>query len=91
MTYQVLARRLRYQVAGDELSSTEGAVLGHLRRGGPMTPGQLARAEYVRPPSMTRVIENLERRNLVRREPHPTACSFRSGSRRWEIHIPRAL
>jgi len=68
----VLARRVRQQVAGHEISSTEGAVLGHLGRCGPMTPGQLARAEHVQPPSMTRVIELLERRKLVRREPHPT-------------------
>jgi len=68
----VLARRVRQQVAGGEISSTEGAVLGHLGRCGPMTPGQLARAEHVQPPSMTRVIELLERREFVRREPHPT-------------------
>ncbi len=68
----VLARRLRHQVAGDEISSTEGAVLGHLGRCGPMTPGQLARTEHVRPPSITRVIEMLERRGFVRRDPHPT-------------------
>ena len=68
----VLARRLRHQVAGDEISTTEGAVLGHLGRCGAMTPGQLARAEHIQPPSMTRVIELLERREFVRREPHPT-------------------
>ena len=68
----VLARRLRREVPADGLSSTEAAVLGHLMRSGPMTPGQLAKAEYVRPPSMTRVIETLERRDYVRRDPHPT-------------------
>ena len=72
MAVLVLARRLRYQIAGDDVSSTETAVLGHLGRCGPMTPGQLARAEHVQPPSMTRVIELLERRRFVRREPHPT-------------------
>ncbi|MGS0687008.1 MarR family winged helix-turn-helix transcriptional regulator [Nakamurella sp. GG22] len=74
----VLARRLRYQLAGDQLaggddlSATELAVLGRVGRCGPMTPGQLARAEHVRPPSMTKVIESLEGRGLLRREPHPT-------------------
>ena len=72
MAVLVLARRLRYQIAGDDVSSTETAVLGHLGRCGPMTPGQLARAEHVQPPSMTRVIELLERRRFVRRQPHPT-------------------
>ena len=69
----VLARRIRYQVAGDDnLSATELAVLGQIGRCGSMTPGQLARAEHVRPPSMTKVIESLESRGMLRREPHPT-------------------
>jgi DNA-binding MarR family transcriptional regulator len=69
----VLARRLRYQVAGDDvLSATELAVLGRIGRCGPMTPGQLAKAEHVQPPSMTKVIESLEGRGMLRREPHPT-------------------
>jgi DNA-binding MarR family transcriptional regulator len=68
----VLARRLRREVPADGISSTEAAVLGHLMRSGPMTPGQLAKAEYIRPPSMTRVVEALERRDFVRRDPHPT-------------------
>jgi DNA-binding MarR family transcriptional regulator len=37
-----------------------------------MTPGQLARAEHVQPPSMTKVIESLEARGMLRRDPHPT-------------------
>ncbi len=69
----VLARRLRYQLAGDDdLSATELAVLGRVGRCGPMTPGQLARAEHVRPPSMTKVIESLEGRGMLTRCPHPT-------------------
>ena len=69
----VLARRLRYQLAGDdELSATELAVLGRIGRCGPLTPGQLARAEHVRPPSMTKVIESLEGRGMLSRRPHPT-------------------
>src|SRR6476646_405362 len=69
----VLARRLRYQVAGDDApSAPELAVLGRMRRCGPMTPGHLARAEHVQPPSMTKVIESLEARGMLRRDPHPT-------------------
>lgn len=68
-----LGRRLRYQTLGDgDLSATEMAVLGRIGRCGPMAPSALARAEHVRPPSMTKVIENLEGRGLVRRDPHPT-------------------
>ncbi|MET0864212.1 MAG: MarR family transcriptional regulator [Nakamurella sp.] len=68
----VLARRLRQQVADDDLSATDIAVLGRIGRCGPMTPGQLARAEHVQPPSMTKVIERLEGRGMLSREPHPT-------------------
>ena len=68
-----LGRRLRYQTLGDgDLSATELAVLGRIGRCGPMAPSALARAEHVRPPSMTKVIESLEDRRLVRRDPHPT-------------------
>ncbi len=34
-----------------------------------MTLGDLARAEQVRPPSMTRVVQDLEARGLVARDP----------------------
>jgi DNA-binding MarR family transcriptional regulator len=68
-----LGRRLRYQTLGDgDLSATELAVLGRIGRCGPMAPSALARAEHVKPPSMTKVIEGLEERGLVRRDPHPT-------------------
>jgi DNA-binding MarR family transcriptional regulator len=68
-----LGRRLRYQTLGDgDLSATELAVLGRIGRCGPMAPSALARAEHVKPPSMTKVIESLEERHLVRRDPHPT-------------------
>ena len=66
----VLSRRMRYQQASDDISSAEAAVLGRLGMG-PRTPGQLAKAEHVRPPSMTRTIERLEVRGYVRREADP--------------------
>jgi DNA-binding MarR family transcriptional regulator len=69
----ILARRLRHQVADQgDLSATDLAVLGRIGRCGPMTPGQLARAEHVQPPSMTKIIERLEGLELLRRDPHPT-------------------
>jgi DNA-binding MarR family transcriptional regulator len=66
----VLSRRMRYQQANDDISTSEAAVLARLGQG-PITPGQLAKAEHVRPPSMTRTIERLEERGYVRREPDP--------------------
>jgi len=68
----VLARRLRRQRADDDLSATEVAVLGRIYRGGASTPGALARAEHVQPPSMTRIIERLEQRGYLRRDPDPS-------------------
>lgn len=68
----ILARRLRHQQAGDELSPSEAAVMGRIGRGGPMTPGQLAKSEHVQPPSMTRIIERLETRGFLHRTPDPT-------------------
>lgn len=67
----ILARRLRHQQAGDELSPSESAVMGRVGRAGPMTPGQLAKSEHVQPPSMTRIIERLEARGFLRRTPDP--------------------
>lgn len=66
----VLARRIRYRLADEDISSTEASVLGRLHHG-PLTPGRLAQAEHVRPPSMSRTIERLEKRGYVRREPDP--------------------
>jgi DNA-binding MarR family transcriptional regulator len=37
-----------------------------------MSAGELAAYERVQPPSMTKVLANLEERGLVRRDPHPT-------------------
>ncbi len=68
----ILARRLRHQQAGDELSPSESAVMGRVGRAGPMTPGQLAKSEHVQPPSMTRIIERLEARGFVRRDADPS-------------------
>src|SRR6195952_6087064 len=67
----IRARRLRHQQAGDELSPSESAVMGRIGRAGPMTPGQLAKSEHVQPPSMTRIIERLEARGFLRRDPDP--------------------
>lgn len=67
-----LNRRLRAQRTGDDLSLTQLAALSTLHKHGPMSPGQLAEKEGVRPPSMTRVIAALEEVGYVGRTPHPT-------------------
>lgn len=65
-----LSRRLRIERASTDLSLNQLAVLGTLRRHGSLTVGELAAAERVRPPSMTRTVNCLCDLGLVRREPH---------------------
>lgn len=67
----VLARRLRQQASGDTLSATEMSVLGRVSRGEADTPGRLAKAEHVQPPSMTKVLERLDQLGFLARRPHP--------------------
>lgn len=64
-----LARRLRNEREDPSLTLTQLSTLGTLRRRGPVTLGELAAAEQVQPPTMTRVVSDLEARGLVVREP----------------------
>jgi len=63
-----LARRLRAERPADGLSLTKLAVLSHLYRRGPSTPGEIAIAERQQPQSLTRVIADLQRAGLITRE-----------------------
>jgi DNA-binding MarR family transcriptional regulator len=67
-----LARRLRSQRADSTLSGTQLAALATLDHHGMMSPRALAEHEKVQPPSMTRVIADLEARGLIERNPHAT-------------------
>jgi DNA-binding MarR family transcriptional regulator len=67
-----LSRRLRNErEMSDDLSASQLAVLGTLWRQGPLTIGDLAAAEKVQPPSMTRIVTCLCGKGLLRRDPHP--------------------
>jgi DNA-binding MarR family transcriptional regulator len=61
-----LQRRLRQQ-ANAGITPSQLAVLSALARLGPSTPGELAAAEAVRPPSITRIANALEESRLVER------------------------
>jgi DNA-binding MarR family transcriptional regulator len=65
------ARRLRAQKSVDELSDAHFSVLSLLFTRGPRTPGELAEADHVRPPSMTRTIAGLVDQGFVARTDHP--------------------
>jgi DNA-binding MarR family transcriptional regulator len=55
-------------VNDENATPSQLTALATLCRSGPMTIGELAAAERVKPPSMTRVVEALEERGLVHRE-----------------------
>ena len=64
-----LSRRLRNErEASYDLSDTQLAVLGTLWRLGPLSIGDLAAAEKVQPPSMTRTVTCLVEKGLLRRD-----------------------
>lgn len=67
-----LARHMRAAAAQHELSLTESSVLARLGRDGPATTAELARAEGMRPQSMSAAVATLEERGLVERKPHPS-------------------
>lgn len=61
-----LARVLRQQDEG-ELTPTMRSALATIDREGPLTLGELAAAEHVAPPTVTKVLGKLEERRLVER------------------------
>jgi len=64
-----LLRRLRREDDASGLSAPRLSALSVIVFAGPITLGALAAAEQVRPPTMTRVVQSLQREGLVTREP----------------------
>jgi DNA-binding MarR family transcriptional regulator len=62
-----LLRRLRVRDLTSGVGPAQLSALSVLVFGGPKSLGDLAEAEQVRPPTMSRVVANLEREGLVRR------------------------
>jgi DNA-binding MarR family transcriptional regulator len=60
-----LLRRLRREDDASGLSAPRLSALSVVVFGGPITLGSLAAAEQVRPPTMTRLVQALEREGLV--------------------------
>jgi DNA-binding MarR family transcriptional regulator len=67
-----LNRRLRQMRPVGELTQNQISVLTSLDLAGALTPRELADAERVQPPTMTKIVAKLEERGLVQRTPHPT-------------------
>jgi DNA-binding MarR family transcriptional regulator len=63
-----LLRRLRRADLAAGLSGPQLSALSVIVYGGPLTLGELAAAEQVRPPTMTRIVRDLEAARLIRRD-----------------------
>jgi DNA-binding MarR family transcriptional regulator len=61
-----LLRRLRTEDDASGLSAPRASALSVLVFAGPMTLGELARAEQVQPPTISRLIREMEREDLVK-------------------------
>lgn len=70
-----ISRRIRSQARGD-ISPSQLAVLGTIINHGPLTNGQIADHEHVRPSTSSKVVDTLERAGLVERtaDPHDRRC-----------------
>ncbi|HMJ20115.1 MAG TPA: MarR family transcriptional regulator [Gemmatimonadaceae bacterium] len=62
-----LLRQLRKEDDASGLSAPRLSALSVVVFGGPLTLGQLAAAEQVKPPTMTRIVTGLEKEGLVKR------------------------
>jgi DNA-binding MarR family transcriptional regulator len=66
-----LLRRLRVEDEALGISAPRLAVLTVLVLAGPRRVGELAAGEQVEPPTMTRLVDGLQRDGYVRRSPDP--------------------
>jgi DNA-binding MarR family transcriptional regulator len=64
-------RHVRREDPATGVPPAQLSALSVLAFGGPRTLGELAAAERVRPPTMTRIVQALEQAGLVRRERDP--------------------
>lgn len=66
-----LNRRLRAEAGQSEYTASQAAVIRRLLDGGPATTSELARAEGMRPQSMSATVAALEAVGIVGRRPDP--------------------
>lgn len=66
-----LLRRLRAEDRATRLSGPRASALSVVVFGGPIPLGELAAAEQVRPPTMTKLVEAMRREGLVEKTPDP--------------------
>ena len=66
-----LLRYLRQEDDASGLTAPRLSALSVIVFGGPLTVGELARAEQVRPPTISRLVSDLEQQGLVARREDP--------------------
>jgi len=66
-----LLRLVRVQDARSGIGPAQLSALSVIVFGGPVSLNDLARAEQVRPPTMSRIVDGLEAAGLARRGPNP--------------------
>ena len=67
-----LNRRLRQVRPLGDVTQSQLSALTSLELAGALTPRELAEAERVQPPTLTKIVAKLEQLGLVQRTPHPT-------------------
>ena len=67
-----LNRRLRQVRPLGDVTQSQLSALTSLELAGALTPRELAEAERVQPPTLTKIVAKLEQLGLVQRAPHPT-------------------
>jgi DNA-binding MarR family transcriptional regulator len=65
-----VTRRLRRE-AEPGITESQLSALGAIKRHGPLALGELAAHEQVQPPTMTKIVAELEQSGLVDRHPDP--------------------
>lgn len=71
LSIRLLRRQLRQSQQESDLTLPETSALALLDRGGPTTPGALAKVEQISPQSMGATLSALEARGLVVRQADP--------------------
>ena len=66
-----LVRRLRMEASVDGLSWSQGSIISRLDQVGGLSSAELARAEGVRPQSITPIVAALESEGLIQSNPDP--------------------
>jgi len=67
-----LNRRIRRARPIGDLTISQLSALTSLELSGALSPRELAEAERIQPPTLTKIVAKLEDRGLVQRTPHPT-------------------